>query len=256
MTNGVKRVFTAHYDSNHKLINVADDQEVKEEFKGIEKILYENKFFCNIENFPRVVPKETFIRNVLAQPYLSDFMRNETIMRCFTFEDLQVDPAFPLDSPLLVHILDKAGNPMLTCEFDDKFDVAFDPGVTEKLIDNPVIKDYVGIRKGVTVIRMSAAFKNSTLNDIAERVKKGTKLIQAEMNIENKELEKLDLDEYVWEFRKNGGPEEPISHTIDLEDITYKEGYDLVFYPDRKKTIAERNPPPIMTRTSDQFDSF
>lgn len=62
MTDGIKRVYTAFYDSNHKLIRVDEDKDDGgAQFEGIEKILYDNKYFCNIENYPKSISKEDFI---------------------------------------------------------------------------------------------------------------------------------------------------------------------------------------------------
>ena len=82
MTNGVKRVYTAYYDGNNKLIRVDDDpEEQSDNYEGVEKILQENKYFCNIENYPKTVPKDVFMFKAMHVPYFSDFMRSETVMR-------------------------------------------------------------------------------------------------------------------------------------------------------------------------------
>ena len=76
MTDGVKRVYTAYYDGNNKLIRVDEDPDINpDQFEGIERILYENKYFCNMENYPTSINKETFIFKSRHVPYFSDFMR-------------------------------------------------------------------------------------------------------------------------------------------------------------------------------------
>lgn len=115
ITNGVKRVFTAFYDENHQLIGVGDDDQTDgDNFKGVEKILNEMKYFCNIENYPKVIAKEQFMYKSFNVPYYTDFMRSETIMRCIDLDDIMEDESVPLDSPLYVHLYDSKGKVMVT----------------------------------------------------------------------------------------------------------------------------------------------
>lgn len=182
VSNGVKRVFTAYYNGYNKLIGVGDDpDDAHMDLQGVEKILHENKYFCNIENTPKTIPKTKFIFKALHVPYLSDFMRTETSTRVINLESLMEDQSKALDNPLMVHILDKSGIPMITCEFSKDTDMNYDPGLTHKLIDNDRIRDYVVQGRHTLTIKMSATYKSSTFNDIIERVRMGVKTVQAEV---------------------------------------------------------------------------
>lgn len=133
----------------------------------------------------------------------------------------------------------------------------FDPGLTHKLIDNPKIRDFVFQNKGVLELKMSAAYKTSSLNDIAERVKMGIKIIQAEIRTENPEIENLELDLFAWEFKRhNSNDESVLSHDLDLDEITYKDGYEFVFFPVKTRVAMERNPNPVKSITDTPFDCY
>jgi hypothetical protein len=206
-TNGVKRVFTAYYNGDHKLIRVGEDmeQDIKQDYHGVDKILQENKYFCNMENFPKSIPKDIFILKCIGVAYLSDFMRTETVMRCTEKQQIKLDKADPLDSPLEVHILDKNEKTMIICEFDSRTAMEFDPSLTHKLVDNERIRNFVTEKRGVITIKMSAAYKRNSLSDIADRVRMGIKTIQAELKLSNKEAEDLEFDHHKWQFNKLGG---------------------------------------------------
>lgn len=81
-SDGIRRIFLAYYNSYHKLIGVEEETfKNKSKFDGVEKILHENKYFCNMENYPTSISKTDFIFKAIHVPYFSDFMRSETIMR-------------------------------------------------------------------------------------------------------------------------------------------------------------------------------
>jgi len=72
----------AYYNGNHKLIRVEENPDVSpQDYEGIEKILHHNKYFCDMENYPKSVTKQEFIFKTVHVPYISDFMRSETMLR-------------------------------------------------------------------------------------------------------------------------------------------------------------------------------
>ena len=120
ITNGVKRVFTAYYNGEHKLLRVGEDMEKDESqgYTGVEKILQNSKYYWYMVNYPKVVPKDIFILKSLNIAYLSDFMRTETVMRCNDLGHIKDDQARPLKGTLIIKILGKKGNPWIECRFE------------------------------------------------------------------------------------------------------------------------------------------
>ena len=257
ISNGIKRVFTAFYDDNHQLISVGEDDRTDENnFKGVEKILNEMKYFCSIENNPKVIPKEQFMFKSLNVPYYTDFMRSETIMRWLDLTDIIEDESIPLDRPLYIHLFDSKGKVMITCEFSSAVDPKIDPGLTHKLVDNSQIGNYIGLNKGVVVIRMSSAFKGSTLNDIEERLRMGIKLIKAEYKLNHKEIESLEFDLFAWDFKSKGGNDVPLKRNIELEDVINKNGYEFVYFTVNRISVLERNPDLKKSGVTNDYDCY
>ena len=233
----------AYYNGNHKLIRVEDNPDIgPDDYDGVERILHQNKYFCDMENYPTSVSKQEFIFKTIHVPYISDFMRSETMIRCEDYEIAVRDKAELLDGLLQVHLLSKSGVPMLTCRFNKSTEeIEFDPGLTSSLTDNNRIHDFVGIKKGTVIVKMSGAFKNNSLVDIATRIEMAIRVVKAEINTENKEIEDLELNNHIWGFKKYGdNSRNTLSNDHDLEEITYKEGYELVYFPVHLKSDIER----------------
>lgn len=131
-----------------------------------------------------------------------------------------------------------------------------DPGLTQMLIDNNQIGNYIGLNKGVVIIRMSAAYKNLTLNDIEERVRMGVRLIKAEYSVNNKEMESLEFDLFAWDFKRKGADDVPLRRSIQLEDVMTKYGNELVYFAVNKVSVINRSPDPIKAGVVDEFDCY
>ena len=257
ISNGVKRVFTSFYNESHQLIDVGDDDHIDNtEYKGIDKILKENRYICNIENYPKVVPKEIFISKLQSVPYYSDFFRSETTMKVRDLEDAIIENSDPLLTPLFIHLIDRNKKIMLTWEMTNATDHESDIGLTQKLKESEEISQFVGMRKGILIIRMSQAYKNSTLNDIEERIRSGIKIVLESIRTENQEIDELDFDEFAWGFFKSGSLELQLSKTAFLEDIIKNEGNELVYYSIVKRATIERNPENFIESMLEQFDSY
>ena len=211
-----------------------------------------------MENYPTSVKKKDFIFKSIHVPYFSDFMRSETMMRCEDFESALEEKAEILDDTLHVHILNKKGNPMITCRFNkNSEEIDVDPGLTSKLIDNPDVNNYIGVKKGVVFIKMTGAYKKNSLVDIACRINMAVQMVIAEMAINNPEIETLNFKTHLWGFKKAGDDSNTaISNDIDLDDITYKEGYDIVYFPIQANSVIERNPKPVTTIFDNKYDCF
>ena len=257
--NGIKRVFTAYYSGNHKLIGVDEVHEERLiEYEGVEKILQENKHFCNLDNYPTSISKEDFIFKSIQVPYFSDFMRSETIARCPDYYSIFEERAAMLDNTLKVHILNRNRSPMITCVFNNTLEnIEYDPGLTFKLVDNNDIHDFVGKKNKAVRITMTGAYSQSSLLDIACRMNMAIKTILAEVSPDDAEIEKLNLDDYYWEFIKYGDDlNHVLSNESSLEEITYKNGYELIYFPMKKKVEIERDPKPKISYFNTRYDCF
>jgi hypothetical protein len=154
--------------------------------------------------------------------------------------------------------MSKTGKPMIVVIFTNGYhDITLDPSYTNKLIKNKDIGKYVSSNKGVVQIKLSSAYKTSSLNDIAIRINAAIKLVQVEMDTEIPDFESLDLDTFYWDFcRLNDSTEAIISHDLALEDITHNLGYNILYHPIQLKTSIHRNPHPVKTLNDHEYDSY
>jgi hypothetical protein len=154
--------------------------------------------------------------------------------------------------------MSRTGQPLIVFLFTNDYeDITLDPSLTHKLVDNEKIHDYVAKKKGVVQVKLSSAYKRSTLNDVAIRINAAMKLIKAEITTGDSEIDNLDLDTYFWDFyRLKDSVEAIISHDLALEDITYNLGYDIVYQPIQLKSSIHRNPHPVKTLHDHQYDSY
>jgi hypothetical protein len=241
MTDGIKRVYTAFYDSNHKLLRVdEEDGGNGAQFEGIEKILYDNKFFWNIENYPKSIWKEDFIYRWGKVPYFSDFMRTETILQINDMHDIVSDIHEPLDNNLIVYILDEKQAPMIACEFNLHCQM----------------QDYQ-MNRNMLFVTLPPAYKPSTLLDVEERVKEAVNEGRGIINTANREIDRLEFSIYLWGFKKYGSVgDEQLSSSFELSEIVEKNGYELVFFPIKKCEEINRNPPPIAPIEDAKYDCY
>ena len=256
ISNGVKRVFAAYYNELHQLISVKNDSSDTTQKEGINKILAESKYFWNIENYPKVVPKELFISKLLCVPYYSDFMRTESTMRCAELQDALSGESEPLEYPLFIHLVDKSQNIMLSCEMTNATNPEWDLGLTQMLKDSEEIGNFVGMRKGILVIRMSQVFKHSTLCDVEERVRSAIKLINESIKTDNDEIDDLDMDLFSWEFFKDSKFVASLPRDVTLEEIVKIQGNEFIYYPITKKGEKERTPEVYDKSLINKFDSY
>lgn len=240
MSDGIKRVFTAYYDNNHKLIGVDSGDQHQAQYEGVEYILQQNKYFCNIENYPKSITKEEFIYSAGKVPYFSDFMRSETILRVEDLDDTTAELNEELDNNLTVNILDRKQQPIVTVEFiKNNKNISYDT------------------KKGTLRISLPPAYKLSSLFDIGERVKEGINIVRAEYNTGDPQIDQLDFNKHFWDFKKNGAMENTtLSHNLELDDITYSEGYELVYFPVKSCSELNRNPPASRVGELSKYDCY
>ena len=258
ITNGVKRVFTAYYNGENKLVRVGEDMEKDESqgYTGVEKILQDSKYYCYMENYPKVIPKDIFITKSLNIAYLSDFMRTETVMRCNELGHIKDDEARPLKNTLSIQILGKKNKPLFECKFDKNVPLDCDPSLTDKLVDDDSFKQFVRDGNNFVTISFSPAYETNSLSDLATRVKVGVKLAQAEFKLKSQEAEDLNFEFFKWEFVKSGDIGRILSSEVELEDIVSSEGYNLTYRPIIEKEACEREAMPLKTVNDADFDSY
>jgi hypothetical protein len=101
---------------------------------------------------------------------------------------------------------------------------------------------------------MSAAYKNSTLAEIADRVISGIRVVNSFRQFHLQKVDELNFEEYKWEFKNQR--KQNMKMDDDLEKLTYDEGFDFTFIADRKREEINRDVIPSKVLNQGTYNCF